>query len=366
MGCCSSSNNRDSSSNLSQCIKQSIKKGKLKEFSFFLSTTLQFSKGRLDINTIQIRFGASDQEINILGYALMLGRVDIFKYIHEELLADPSIMEKRFKALGHTGLSVICEKCYLELFDYYAPIYLKIKDSGPKLYSSLKLRETILLSDQQDNFIDDLYECQVHTYTPVHIACFLGYIPIVRSAIALGQGMEKVPEDLDVNHKDETTLENCALLACKAGNYSMIKYLHTNTNADFFVVNKNMENALQVLIVGTKGKNDGELVQCLAYLIEKVGVDVAYNYQEAIIILENPKAKKYLVGQLEKRGININPDELEQLEIVAKKKRGKSKKFDTGEMFNFAKLFPDLQIGSVSSISCMERSHFTSALNSFE
>ena len=366
MGCCSSSNNRDSSGSLSQRIKISLKKGKLKDFSFFLSAILQLSKGRLDINTIQIRFGDSDQEVNVLGYALMVGRVEIFKYIHEVLQADPIIMEKSFKALGHTGLSVICEKCYLDLFDYYAPIYLKIKESGPAIYSSLKLRETILLGDQQDNIIDDLYASQVHTYTPIHIACYFGYISIVKSAIGLCEGMERIPEELDLNHPDETTLENCALLACKAGNYSMIKYLHTSTNADFFVVNKNMENAIQVLIIGTKVKNDGELVQCLSYLIEKVGVDLCYNYQEALIILENARAKKYLIGELEKKGIIINPDDLEHPKILIHSKRGDSRKFDTGVIFNFANLFPDLQNRSVSSISCMDRSHFTSVLSSFE
>ena len=123
MGCCQNAYENPGLSKISEQIKACIKKGNLKQLSFFLATLAQLLKNRSEMITFQIKL-TTKESIDILGYALLLGKLEVFKFLLEKLDFDVVQMEKNLQSIGQTGLSIICENNYIDLFEYYAPIYI--------------------------------------------------------------------------------------------------------------------------------------------------------------------------------------------------------------------------------------------------
>lgn len=356
MGCCESKNSEFSPEYFGSSLKSCINTGNTKLLSYCILSYNKQQKSDFNINSSFLEEGIG--ETNLLGYSLIQGRLDMFKHIHKSLNADLNTMENIFEVQGLNGLSIICENNFLELFEYYAPLYFIMKKTQKTLRN--KLKETIEFDDKYDKLISAIDNPKDCTYTPIQRACLHGHIGMVGSAIELSKKMDKVPIELDVNYVDETTGDNCALIACKTGNYSMIKFLHSNHNTDFLLLNKNRENALQVLAASARLKHLSEFLQCFIYIVDKIKLDFTYNYQETILLLDYEKVLTFFVSKLSSAGISANKSELETQANRKTEKNARPENEENIEKFTLIKLFPELEVSSNISFVSLASSHDTS------
>ena len=304
-------------------------------------------------------------EVNIIGYSLLIGRVNIFQYLHNNLKADLYLMENYLTKVNLSGLKIICENNFIDLFQYYAPLFCLMKDSL-KLNQKRRLRETIELTDKKDAIIDEIDINDESTYTPLQLACNAGHIGMLKCILNFTSQRENIPKELDINHIDENTGENCALIACRTGNYNMIKFLHATRPDIFFIHNSNGENAIQILAASAKINPMGDFYQCLVYLVEKIGIDIKYNYQETLILLDYDKALNYMINELVKFGINITKEDVEKDAILRKATRKTTIVTETEGHFDMGEIFSDLKKDDESSIVGSEPSNDISFPNLFQ
>ena len=58
--------------------------------------------------------------------------------------------------------------------------------------------------------------------------------------------------------------------------------------------------------IGAKKRDVRSYLECIRYLVETIGVDVVYNYEETLLICEDRNLVIYLESQLSKRGIDAS------------------------------------------------------------
>ena len=286
-------------------IKQCIESGTAKQLSYLLSLRIQEQKEKFNIDTITI-YNDQDNEINLLGYCLICNRLEMFKMLHQTFNASFNYMESYFDAFNITGLLIICEWGYLDLLEYYLPLYTLLeKIEVIKENSESKAKDTIDFTDQGEQATPDFKDPEEKKLTTIQYAVKNGHIPIVKYLLKYIASLINMPTELDIHYINKNTGYNCALIACKMGNYNMIRYLHTY-QANFMILNMNKENAIQILTVHAKKRNMPDFYKCLVYLIEKIRVDITYNYEETIILLGYVNKVDYFLLQLEKLGIIVN------------------------------------------------------------
>ena len=367
MGCCNNAGPSHDIPKLKTNIKECLAKGNTKQLAFYVAVLNQACKNTFNINTFTFNFDENeDSQMNLLGHCLMSGRVEMFKYVHLTLKADPVIMETYFDKFNMSGLAIICTKNFTGLFDYYSPIYFINKKSQNPIIRIINIKETLqLTSDIMDRMIESIDnedEHEIH-YTPLQRACYFGHIGIIKCALLYTESLENIPKELDIDYIEESTGENCALIACKTWNYNMIRFLHSQTRANFFILNAHKENAIQTLASAAKVKLLSEFFNCLAYLIEKIGIDITYNYQETLLLIDYVKAEDYFIGELKKLNISVNKKEIEKETVGKNQPKAAIKQLETSENFDFIHLFPDLRVRTDSSISAIHSSNENSFNN---
>lgn len=363
MGCCSSSNSQDSSTLLLK-LCQCIETGTCKRLEYLLSLKAQENKSEFNINFLTVR-SEEGYEINLIGYALLQGRTDMFKYLYEYHKASCVTMESYFHNCNTTGLHILCENNFTDLFQYYLKIHMELPKPAEKVKKTRRLKETIDLTDRETVQVV-LPEEPEDLMTPIHIAVLSGHISIIKYALMLTESMPEIPKELDIHYIDPSTGNNCALLACKKGDYMMIKYLHSMCKANFRILNANSENAIQVLAAEAKVKNLPEFYPCLVYLIEKAKVNIAHNYQETIILLEYVKAVDYFLSELRKIGIECDKKIVEEEVLIKPPYRREKKGLDTGEDFQIDLMFPELKENETSTIKASDTSEEVSDSSFFK
>ena len=354
---CNSSNQASIQVLMIKRIKECIQLGDTEKLYYCIKRLSKMSNGLLNINTLTVT-NNDNLEVNIIGFALLTGRLNVFQFIHKKLKADLSIMETFFTKANLTGLMIICQNNFIDLFQYYAPLFVRMKNSL-KSKQNKRLRETIELTDKIENIIDEMTINDDSTYAPLQIACYYGHIAIIKCALNSASIIQPCPPDLDINYIDEITGENCALISCKTGNYNMMKFLHTTCHADFFILNNNKENSIQVLAAAAKVKQLKEFYQCLVYLVEKIGIDIAYNYHETLILIDSDIAFNYMINQLAKVNIVTCKKDIEK-ELLLKLTRKTTLAYEADEIFDLANMFPELHDDDESPISEIENINDTS------
>jgi hypothetical protein len=121
-----------------------------------------------------------------------------------------------------------------------------------------------------------------------------------------------VPSEFDIHYQDENTGENCALISCKTGNLQLIQYLYNICGADFHILNKRRENAIQIMAVWSKKKKNVKFIECFKFLIEVVSIDYTYQFEETILILNDKAIIDYLKEKLMNDGISIDKIKLDE------------------------------------------------------
>ncbi|OMJ85060.1 hypothetical protein SteCoe_13715 [Stentor coeruleus] len=340
MGCCEGKNTNQGLDK--DKIKQCIQTENLSLLKSFYKYAVHKDKD-FDIN--KIRYQIDDNLIvSPLGLALLLGHANIFTAILRDMKGDLLLMESLFSQAGTTGLSVICLNNYLALLQVYLPLYLTNIKPSSNLQSRPNNTQTLNL-DSHNPF----EKSQTCLYTPIQLAVDNGYIGIVNFLKNYSYTISLLPPEIDLNYIDEASGNNCALISCNQNNYNMLKFLHSQCQADFTIINNYSENAINILAIGSF-YNSTETFKCLEYIVEKIGIDILYNYQETLMMLEEEKSVSYIEKKLKDKGIHVTKKDLDEEGLVKPQKRTVCNDYDTGNKFTFTRLFPELLKSTKESV----------------
>lgn len=304
-----------------------------------LSKTEDFTKNITSIDSPY--FKIKELRVNALILALFNNSLDCFKYIHETLKASIDSMEKLFNDQRTSAIEIICMRNCPDILDYYLPIYEKNCGDGAVI-------EEVVESLNFTNNTEERKSRRIgSTYTPVQKACELGNLNIISRIYKYYKEKAFIPAALDFDYQDETTGENCPLISCRTCNYTMIRFLHTTCQANFRLLNKQGENAVQILAAANKKKNFKNFHESMVYLILNVGVDFTHNYEETLLLLEIEKSISFFEKKLKEKGIEIDKYDLEQKYQLTRIEQPRpliEAKLDVyqGRDFNFVQLYDDV------------------------
>ena len=343
MGCCESTITEQKKQMITKELKLCIQSNSISRLKALCNSFLKNSLKNLSVNAFRFKC-LKGKYLNLPAYCLLLNKLEIFKFFHHNYKIDFVLMEKILREYDTSGITEICSNNYVEFLEFYLPYSLNIDQDRQSIFSSI----TLDLQDR-DNSKEKV------SYSPIQLACEKGYIPIINIIYKYFENTSP-PQFLDINARDFTTGENCALIACKTCNYPMIRFLHTNCGADFKVLNNKNESAIQILAFSSKQKYNPELYNSLVYLVEKIGVDILHGYEETLLILENSDCISYFEQQLFIRQVFVSKTEIEYYNRLIKRnsEEGNSKDIiiDKNSLASSIEPFP-LHFSSLTDVMSM-------------
>lgn len=244
-----------------------------------------------------------------LAYAFRAGQCEVARFLIEEAHSSMRKLYETYQLINRSPLDIACEYGFLPLVQYFLPIHLQ---EGCKW-------------TQHENSTEDVEDLSIFTdlqvrnklktvnllQPAVHKACEQGHISVVKYMYDLYRG-KTPPFDCDLHFVDERGGENCALIAARTGNLPMIRYLHVDCKADFHKLNKRSETAIQIALIASKRRPNANFGACVRYLVETIGVDLTYQYEETLLICEDKSLIDYLESQLSARGIVVSKWKVDQ------------------------------------------------------
>ena len=296
LSCCTTETKNFSLRYLGIEIPKSIERSDLKSLNNLLDL-LAAQNLSIDSTVILIK----DICLNPISYSVFTGKKKAFKFFYDKG-ADIQIMNSLLYKFSLTPIEIICERGYLELLEFYLPIYLKQQNTSP---GELEPAEPTL------NLLNISEKCIINSMTPIQKACEKGHISIVMYLYKYFKSKKFLPVMFDLDHTNEKTGENCALIACRKGNYNLMKALHTLCNADFKIKNRYDENALLICVCAYRIEKNCVYIECIKYLIQKIGIDVAYMHEELLMLSECEELTYLLEQQLQRINIFTTKQEIE-------------------------------------------------------
>jgi hypothetical protein len=179
-----------------------------------------------------------------------------------------------------TPLDVICENGSLSLLQYLLP---KIDD--------IKHTDTSEPDEKTEHSLNAM------GMTAVRRACERGHLLLVKFIYAYHRDNPKPPKECDLHYVDEISGESCALLAAKARDLELLRFLHSEVKADFTILNKRRESALQIAIASGK-KANAPALPVVRFLVEEFGLVPTYEYEETLLLAEEQAVVAYLERRL--------------------------------------------------------------------
>ena len=307
MGCCNSTNNF-SPEQLDFKIVESIKSGNTKALLYYISLKSKDPQKPFNLNATKIASG-TDVEMTIPALCVLAGNGFMLRLLNETFQVDFKEMEKTLNTFGTSTLAVICENNYLDLFQFYCNIYMKIRQTESQ---SLRPAKECFFVKAEGSLYDFCLEYPDAELSPIQMACIQGNITIIKALLSFSSNLKTIPVDLDAHYREKNYGFNCALLACMTGNYNMIKFLFNSCKADFNLVSLADESCIQLLFVSAKSKSRPELYNCLIYLVDKVKVNIAYNYESVLVYCDAFKTSDYFIKKLQEAGIEVDKEYLKK------------------------------------------------------
>ncbi|OMJ96185.1 hypothetical protein SteCoe_370 [Stentor coeruleus] len=228
--------------------------------------------------------------INALAYALMIGDVTMFIYLHK-LGCSLSSMESNLAQQGVRFFNILCIKGYSSILSYYLPLYFA------DLASSFSRHIEKLPNSSLDAEFNPFSE---QNYTPMQLAIIFDHIQIVTVISEFTKNLIKSPEIFDLDYKEVTTGMSCPLLAVKYGNFTMVKYLHSNYNCDFYALNVDGLNAVEIAVNEIKARPHRSYLKIICFLIDIVGIKVDKILNEILHKNNDPALQEYFMMKLKK------------------------------------------------------------------
>lgn len=272
-----------------------IHKRTAKSFKMFLSALREQDLKKL----LQSKFEAIKGHTNVLGYCFIKN-----KYKHVKMLLAYSWlfieMEKEFRSQNFELL------IYLARRDYCKCVKALI------LQTNWKNRRSSVYSAKTLDFCKGVKDEDEYYDLPVIEAVKYGALNTVKFFYDQFSKLNEVPEEFDVNSKDGSYGENCALVACRSGNFEMVSFLHTYCNANFHELNKSNESAIIICLSRIGPELNDEYFKILRYLIENLQLNLKDCCEEALIISQNSKITSYLEDRLKMQGVDIKKQDIEK------------------------------------------------------
>jgi hypothetical protein len=297
MGCCASAKSSSESFLFYKRYQEAIDRSNLKALTeLWQSFPVEKSSVMID----EAIFTVNDMRLSPLAYALWCGKHVPFTFLHKKLGASISEMEKLFADQGKCALEILCIHGSLEVLQYYLPIYLDNLTGA--VSGSLMGDVSVSVDFKRSTLVQTKLQS---TYTPAHLACENGHVHIINYFNNFFKDRAFVPPYFDLAFQDEHTGENCALIACRKGDYKMVKLLHENCKVNFEVLNKRNENAVMITAASSKRRPNHDFYHLFVYLVEVVKLDIVYNHEEVVLLLEDKNILRFYLNRLQKKGILI-------------------------------------------------------------
>lgn len=252
-------------------------------------------------------------DLNPLSYAFRLGRTRIARFLIEKANSSLSKLYHTFKLIGKTPLDVLCEHGHTDLLQYFLPKHLKrLSPDSPLVSYEESYEQLSIFADQsRATAVRPWKYPQAVTYTAIQRACQHSHLDTIKSILDFTKE-HGTPHELDIHAEDEKTGENCALISCRLGNLQLVKFLYEECNANFHLLNKRNENAIQLSLVGAKKHKFGKYLETIKYLTERIQVDVLYHYEETLLMCEDKAIETYLEDKMRGFGVVIDKKKLEE------------------------------------------------------
>lgn len=304
-------------------------------------------------------------QLNSLSYAFRAGQCHAARFLIEEGRASIRKLYETYAQIGRTPMDILCEFGFLDMVQYFLPIHMRERESK-EVESGDEANEEMSIFDEKINKKATTMKSEatmriLSPYQPsIHRACEHGHMDIVKWLHSQFHGQQP-PEEFDINSTDEKMGENCGFMACRSGNFPLVRYLYEDCHADFFRLNKRRESALQVAIIGSKRRPDISFLNILKYLVEIIGIDVTYEYEETLLICEDKVLVYYLESQLHQRGVVASKCKVDLDNSLSRNRprrqlSQRSQELDQkcrhlGDRFQLKELFPEaLKDEEISSI----------------
>ena len=352
--CCSTDRNEQSSKHLKGKFRESIENNNYRKLEILIESMKilqQTSPGDYftiddpiiawnDINSMPI-------ELNCLGYALWYGSKECFILLHERQGASLISMKRYLLKTGRTPIAVICERGHFELLKYFLPIYLKMSQEEEHIKTNVSVDESMFGEHSVCRPIEN------KTYftsllTPIQLAVEKGHLTIVKYLVDTFANVQP-PKEFDINFQDETLGENCALVAVRTGNLRMIKYLDLEAKANFLILNKRFEDAVQIAAAWSKRNTQKSYLETIQYLVDNIGIDISSKYEEIMLVCEDRSILRYIEKVLKRIGIKETKSHIERRNRIVSLPRAKTlveqklDRFGGSADFPFKKIFDEFE-----------------------
>lgn len=290
MGCCESKNTFESQLSF-KTIFETIRRKNLKVLQKLTSSNEFIIKKQDYISILDNETAKySTLDINALSYALIIGDMTIFTYLHKigcSLLA----MENNLKQQGVNILDILCIKGYSCILSYYLPLYFSdLGSSSPRHIQKLSNAS----NDAEFNPFPE------QNFTPIQLATIFEHIQIITVISEFTKNLMKCPEFFDLDYKEVNTGMNCPLLAVKYGNFTMVKYLHNNYNCDFHAMDKDGLNAVEIAVNEIKARPHRSYMKIICFLIDIIGVKIDKVLNKIMYKIDDPGLQEYFMMKFKK------------------------------------------------------------------
>jgi hypothetical protein len=235
----------------------------------------------IDAEIIEIR----EFTLSPLSYAVWTGQARAFLYLIQYQKASFQAMQNSYQCKHLLPIHIICERGYFELIKEYLPYYLEYLE-----FANDSMKSNAIDTNEHKGCLYSF------TYNAVQIACDMEHIGIICYIFDYFKG--KVPPDeLNFYKIDETTGNNCALIACRTGSLALLKVLYEKIKADFHIRNKKKQTALHVLAESIALNPNKHYLPAVVYLLDVVKVDISYRFTQIMDLIQD----KDILGLLEER-----------------------------------------------------------------
>lgn len=261
-------------------------------------------------------FKHEENLLDLLSLAAFYDSFECFKLAHAMANFSHAQTDVILNEQNTCLLDLVCLRGSKNLIEYFIPFVAIVSVESP----AAEKTESLSL-----NLDEPKVSKKISTQnTSIQKACEHGNINAVSCVYKYFKDKPSVPFQLDLEYQNENYGENCALIACRKVNYLMIKYLHMHCHCNFGIINKQGENALQVLAASNKKKQAKDFHECFVYLVNLVGVDILYNYEETLLLINCYKTIAFFEKKLSEKGINLNKSELEDRNKITRTEHFKS------------------------------------------
>lgn len=294
MGCYKSKLKRKFTSiqeNYSEKLKEAIDFNNKKRFDIIIELAIQINKNKdliLDDKLISFK----NYTLSPLCYCLVQGKSEFFSYLLK-CGASLSKMNEMFESYNLRALDIICAKGYAELLKILLPKYLESKNPS---------------ENSENTTYFPTFDPELAF--PVHLATKSGMLNILNIIHEFFTEKTEIPLEFDLNALDPNNGENCGLLACRYGNFPLLKFFHETCHVNLKIFNKYDENAVFLCLRGYKKNKIYNYFICVVYLVDVVHIDITYKYQDMLSLVVCPDTLDFLEKKLAEQGIIAKQKEM--------------------------------------------------------